>query len=524
MPFTEEQFKPLIKTMDSKGNVVELFLQAANLYPNRKAIVYKKEAISFAELENQMKSTALKFREGGVQKGDRVLMLIPMSIDLYRNFLALLSIGATVVFMDEWVGLKRLEECCRLTNCKAMVCNTKGILLRIISAPLRHIPLRFTGAFAGVPTNDSDFELTKMEAEDSALITFTTGSTGLPKAAIRTHPLLFHQFEELKKIINPRAGDVDMPVLPIVLLINLAAGITSVIANFNAAKKSTLKPVLIAEQIKTYKINSISCSPYFLKELSKFSFADEFALSEVKKIATGGAPVFPTDAQQFIESFPNADIRIIYGSTEAEPISSLRAEEICNRTDIKTGLVVGHPVKEITVKILSVTSEALPAISEEQLAQKILAQGEIGEIIVKGKHVLKDYYNSPEALRYNKIFVNGECWHRTGDSGFFNSDGLLFLTGRCSMLIHTATGIISPFTYERFFGELENVETGTVLKVNNKITGVVESKKGINKAATISAIKKSDPRIIDIVFLKKIPRDNRHHSKIDYEKLKEIVR
>ncbi|NJM17110.1 MAG: hypothetical protein HC896_18550 [Bacteroidales bacterium] len=78
--------------------------------------------------------------------------------------------------------------------------------------------------------------MSNVEPHATALITFTTGSTGTPKAADRSHAFLKEQFNALLDEIKPSANDVDMPVLPIVLFVNLGVGCTSVIADFNVAE------------------------------------------------------------------------------------------------------------------------------------------------------------------------------------------------------------------------------------------------------------------------------------------------
>src|ERR1700747_541143 len=95
-------------------NIVELFFTAAQKHPERIAIIYKNREITFNELAEQVKNTACYFRNEGIEKGDRVLVFVPMNIDLYRIVLALFSIGATAVFLDEWVNKKRMEECCKV--------------------------------------------------------------------------------------------------------------------------------------------------------------------------------------------------------------------------------------------------------------------------------------------------------------------------------------------------------------------------------------------------------------------------
>ncbi|MBK8643534.1 MAG: AMP-binding protein [Saprospiraceae bacterium] len=240
-----------------------------------------------------------------------------------------------------------------------------------------------------------------------------------------------------------------------------------------------------------------------------------------KKIFTGGAPVFPSEAALYNKAFPEAKVEIVYGSTEAEPISSITANELMNESGnfLKTGLKVGIPYRKSQVKIIKIINEAILCTNEKEFNDIILPLGSIGEIIVCGPHVLKEYFNNDVALKQNKIFFKDTCWHRTGDSGYMDEKNQIFLTGRCSTLIYYKNRIIAPFIYEKYFSSLEEIEMGTVLQLNNKLLAIIELKAKAKKKAIVEQIRSVDIDFDEIKFISKMPRDPRHFSKIDYEKI-----
>ncbi|HET6992904.1 MAG TPA: AMP-binding protein, partial [Bacteroidia bacterium] len=443
-------------------NIVDLFFEAAERNPQKTAIVYKDRKISFGEFRNQVTDTAAYFLKKGIRKGDRVLIFVPMSFDLYRIVLALFRIGATAVFLDEWVSKKRMEECCKVAQCKAFIGIFKIRFLSFLSSELRKIPVHL-GVNYPSPASGENFPSTSKD--DTALITFTTGSTGIPKAAKRTHGFLQVQFNALIEKIEPKEDDIDMPVLPIVLLINLGTGTTSVIAEFKASKPDSLQPEKIIKQIKLNSVNRIIASPFFVREISKHVLENKISIPQLKKIFTGGAPVFPGEATIYNKAFPDAKVQVVYGSTEAEPISSIDVKELVESSDkiLEEGLNVGKPDKSASIKIIKITEENIFLGSEEELRLLEVPENTIGEIIVSGDHVLREYFNNPEGLKRNKIFIGEKCWHRTGDSGYLGKNGNLFLTGRCATLINQDGKIIAPFIYENFFQTIHGVEMGTVL-------------------------------------------------------------
>ncbi|WP_171037843.1 AMP-binding protein [Dyadobacter luticola] len=496
-------------------NIVDLLEKAAQKTPDKTALIYKNKKVTFGEFAASIDQTAAYFLKKGIQKGDRVMVFVPMSDDLYRIVLALFKIGAVAVFLDEWVSLKRLNVCCKLAHCKAFISTTKGRILAWFVPGLRQIPLHLGVDF---DKNLVAANLPKTLENDIALITFTTGSTGNPKAAIRTHGLLREQFLALQPILEFDPADICMPALPIVLLLNLGAGVTSVIPDFNARKPGSLKSENIIDQIETHAVTSIIASPFFVKEISKHLSKKHLTLPHIQKIFTGGAPVFPSEATLYRNAFPDTNIQIVYGSTEAEPISSVDADVLIENQDEK-GLLVGMPEPAATVKIIQIR-ENLEISTQKELEGIEVTQGEIGEIIVSGKHVLRAYLHNEEALKRNKIFIGETCWHRTGDSGYFGPDGNLYLTGRCNTLIFNQNEIVSPFMYENYFQTLEGIEMGTILMLAGKITAIIELKNSRFHDNVKQTLEKEFEKIL---FIKKIPRDPRHNSKIDYERLRRLA-
>ncbi len=250
--------------------------------------------------------------------------------------------------------------------------------------------------------------------DGTALITFTTGSTGIPKAAKRTHEFLYYQFSVLIGKIQPGEDDIDMPVLPIVLLINLGTGTTSVIANFKASKPNSLNPKKILKQIKEHLVNRITASPFMAKEISKYIISHKLCVQNIRNIVTVEHLYFQMKQRYIIKAFPNAKVEIVYGSTKAEAISSINAKElISKKNNIQAkGLMVGKVDKNVEVKIIKIIDNNIYVNSDQELLSIELRLKKIGEIIVSGDHVLREYFNNVEALYRNKIFIRDKCWHR----------------------------------------------------------------------------------------------------------------
>ncbi len=496
-----------------KKNIVEIFFDAAKKYPGNTAMVYKNKQISYKDLELQVQSTAHYFKTKGIKKGDKILVFVPMSIQLYSTVLALFSIGAIVVFVDEWSNRSRLEKAIQVVDIDTIIAPRKFILLAYVFPGFRKIKRKLV-----VPNKvkhaKHDFE--SVDKNDTALITFTTGSTGIPKAANRTHQFLWEQFRILKDEINAQKEDNCLITLPIVLLSILGTGATGYIAVFNQKKPEKLDSRKQAEFAKQHNITLLIASPYYIEKLAE----SKINISTLKRILTGGAPVFPRSAKIIQDAFPNSENLIAYGSTEAEPISTLNMKRlISDHSDLVSGLCVGEIHEDVKLKIIKISPDP---IEIEGSWHKWEIENEIGEIVVTGPHVLDQYYNSEKAFKENKITFEKEIWHRTGDSGYLKNN-MLFLHGRSSQLITKEDVYISPFIIENQLIEIDGIKIGTIIEKDNNLVLCLEANEQVDKEDILNRIATDNIPYDRVEWLNIIPRDPRHYSKIEYSKLKNLI-
>jgi olefin beta-lactone synthetase len=501
-------------------NITFHFFNSAKSYPDKIAIRDGLRSCTYGELSQDVLRTITHYHNSGIRKGDRVFVFEPMGIDLYRCVLALFGMGATAVFIDEWAKTDRLVTCSEMAQCKALIGRTKVRILSWFFSSFRKIPVYLHPSSMA---QEATPILDKLNDDHPALITFTTGSTGVPKAAIRTHGLLQAQFEALQHETQPRPHDICLTTLPIVLLLNLGIGCTSIISRFNSKKPLQMKPEEVITLLSKEKVNRLIASPYFIEIISKQLIKVNQRLTELTNIFTGGAPVFTSDAQLFTKAFPNSQIQLVYGSTEAEPISLISAELLGTAQQSEEGLPVGKISDYTQCKIIKITTSPIVCNDQISLSQWEVNSGEIGEIIVSGPHVLRNYLGNPEAENQNKILIEDQCWHRTGDSGYKGEDGNLYLTGRCESLIYLDKTLVSPFLYEQAFKNMAGINIGTILLLEGTLTAIIEPVKNNPLDQLTIQIKGEFPKIKKVIFLDKIPRDPRHFSKIDYGSIRSLI-
>jgi acyl-CoA synthetase (AMP-forming)/AMP-acid ligase II len=134
-------------------------------------------------------------------------------------------------------------------------------------------------------------------------------------------------------------ADVDLSTLPIFVLHNLAVGMTSVIPDFDPRHPEAINPQTMLAELNKYRITSTVGSPVFYEKLANYCLAHAVKPQMLERIFLGGAPVFPRLAKKLMQAFPETAVEIVYGSTEAEPISSILAQDLL-KTETSNGLSV----------------------------------------------------------------------------------------------------------------------------------------------------------------------------------------
>ena len=510
--------------MEPQNLLLQPLLDWAARTPERAAIVHCGHAISYGELARRVAARAAALRRHGIGRGDRVLVFVPMSIPLYEILLALFSVGAVAVFIDAWAGARRIDHAAALAECKGFVGIPKAFLLLLASRALRRIPVKLLPSF-GHREVGSSAEPLPSGPDDPALITFTTGSTGEPKAALRTVGFLLEQLRVLRTELGVEEGDVDLATLPVFVLANLACGTTTLLPDFNPARPADYDPVRIRAEAAALGVTTTSGSPAFYERLLEVLPADTPAIPGLRRLHVGGAAVWPDFAARLRAAFQGAAVRALYGSTEAEPIACIDAAELAACRDLSGGLPAGTPSPYLRLAIIPIGTpppdRELTAPEWDALA---VPEGAPGELCVAGPHVLKTYFRNDAALRENKIRVGGEIWHRTGDAARL-ADGRLFLLGRASRAFRDADGTWRfPMLIEARLRTIPGVAAGTVLRLSDgRLAAAIEPDGTVPASNLPAAVAAAEIPHDFVRILPSLPRDPRHRSKIDYGALAETL-
>jgi acyl-CoA synthetase (AMP-forming)/AMP-acid ligase II len=304
----------------------------------------------------------------------------------------------------------------------------------------------------------SRFDGPEVADDDTAAILFTSGSTGIAKGAVYTHGIFAAQVEMLKATYGIEPGEIDLCTFPLFALFGPALGMTCVIPDMDPSRPARIDPRKAIAQIEQFGVTNLFGSPAVIRRLGELP--EPTRLSTVRRVISAGAPASARDLERFTRLLPEGvQVFTPYGATEALPVANIGSREILDETRHLTeqgkGVCIGRPVAGIQVYVIPISDEPVPEWDESLC----LPAGEIGEFVVRGPVVTREYLNRPEATRLAKFRDprTGDVLHRMGDVGYFDDRGRLWFCGRKSHRVVTPWGTLFTDMVEPVFNSLRGL-------------------------------------------------------------------
>ncbi len=518
-------------------NVATLLQLQARARPDAPALVDRRRGrervTTYRELEDAAARAATMLARSGLRRGDTILVLQPMSAELYVAFLAIFRLGLVAMVLDPSAGRGHIERCCALARPRGLIACAKAHVLRLAVPSVRRIPHCFvTGpwlpgaarwsAAASLPPQAT---IEPAEHDTPALITFTSGSTGQAKGTVRTHGMLLAQHEALARNLGAAPGDISLMTMPVFVLAELASGATCLIPNVDLRYPGRAHAAPLIALLLKHGTTRIGASPALWERLIEYCGEHRISLPRVRAAFAGGGPVLPNVLAGMQAITPNGRAIAVYGSTEAEPISTVSCADM-SAQDIAAvyagkGLPAGCPVPEIALRILPDTwGRPISAYTAAAFADRCLPPLGIGEIVVSGRHVLPGYLHGM-GDEETKFRVEGVVWHRTGDAGYLDGTGRLWLAGRCAARIQDTRGTLDPFTVECAVARMPGVHRCALVSHLDRRILVIEPRLHA-RAPESDTIVRCVPwaHVDDVRIVRTLPVDRRHNAKVDYPALR----
>lgn len=489
---------------------------------------------TFAEMDRDACATAAYLAAKGIERGTRTLVMVKPGLDLIRVIFAFFKIGAIPVVIDPGMGLSHFLRSVGHTRPRAVV----GIPLAVV---LSHL---FRRAFASVRVRVSvgrgfegrlprnvGFTPVETRADETAAILFTSGSTGAPKGVCYEHGMFDAQVRLIGGRFGIEPGEVDLPMLPIFALFNPAFGMTTVVPEMNPSRPASVDPARIVRAIRQNGVTNSFGSPVLWAKICRYCEDKGIRLPSLRRVLMAGAAVPPQLMERFGPVMPNGEIFSPYGATESLPVSAISATEVLGgiraKTEAGAGTCLGRLFPGMTARIVEPVSPPPRRVEDA----RVLETGNIGEIIVTGPVVTREYDRLPEATVAAKLTdAEGRVWHRMGDLGYFDDEGRLWFCGRLAERVMTADGPLHTDCCEAIFNTHPKVCRSALLGFGppgrQTPAIAVEPEQGAfplgKKAATsfqreLRACAEAHPHTSAIrrfFFVKRFPVDVRHNAKI----------
>jgi len=429
--------------------VKELFLSSVNNFKDRTAVVEDDKRVTYGELGQMVEIFSSFLVSAGVKKGDPVSVLLSNSIEFITAFFSITNIGAVAVPIN--TSYKKEEISYYVKHSSSNLILTQYSLAHIAEELSSEIDCSFAVVKGeSVEWNtDSAFSESPLEisvgSEDEAIYLYSTGSTGKPKRVSRTHRNLLALADNHTETVGWTKEDRILFAIPIshtygfgnfISSIKIGASIY-VLGDFNRNK--------VLDLLERESITIFPAVPVMLDVLAKTYLPEPKDLSPLKLVISAGAPLPERTFQSFHDTF-GIYPRQLYGSSETGVISINLGNDI-----EKTYNSVGRHVENVTVEIRDESGG-------------VLGVDEVGEIAVKSPSMTRTgYFGLPEET--DAVYKEG--YYLTGDLGWIDEKGYIYIVGRKKLFINISGNKVDPVEVENILLEHESIIEAAVLGITD---------------------------------------------------------
>ncbi|MER5254496.1 long-chain fatty acid--CoA ligase [Streptomyces sp. NPDC002855] len=397
-------------------SLAAILAEPARRHPDRTALVEGELRLSFGELWEQARTQAAALGGLGVGPGDRVALMAPNTAEFPRAYYAILAAGGVVVPVHLLLSAEEVEHVLRDSGATLLLCHPAQAETGKAAAAATGVRMLTLGADGELDTLAHAAQpLTSYvtrEADDPAVVYYTSGTTGVPKGAVLSHlNLVMNATVCAFDAHDVRGDDVALGALPLfhafgqTVSMNATwrAGATLVLLpRFDAARAIAL---MAAEGVNTFH----GVPTMYVNLVAAAATAAE--LPALRLAISGGASLPVAVLERFEAAF-GVPVYEGYGLSETSPTASVNQPVFGTRAGS-----IGHPLWGVDVEI---------ARADVEGRIELLPTGELGEVVIRGHNVFSGYLGRPEATA--EAVVDG--WFRTGDLGTKDADGFLAIVDR----------------------------------------------------------------------------------------------
>jgi long-chain acyl-CoA synthetase len=457
-------------------NLATMLRESATAHPDKPLVHINDLSFSYAQVDEISGRVATSLLALGLEPGDKVAVQLPNLPQFLFTYFGILKAGLTMVPLNPL--LRAPEVTYHLTDSDAKVLVTfemfadeafkgaqqvDGVTTYVVNMPGNDSRPEGTKHYDELYFADDTRELHPTMADDTAVLLYTSGTTGKPKGAELTHFQLYMNCTVAGELFEFREDDIGLAVLPLFHVFGLSS-VLNVTTRYGGTMvlvpRFEMEPVLDAIEKHGCTIFSGVPTMYFALLNADTSGRD---LASLRVGVSGGAPIPGEVIRAFEEKFPNCVILEGYGLSESASTTTfnINAEQ-------RKVMSIGKPIWGVEVRVVDESDKELPTGEEH-----------VGEIVIRGHNIMKGYYKKPDETA--EAFKNG--WFHTGDLGYRDEDGYLFIVDRKKDLIIRGGYNVYPREIEEVLYAHESVSEAAVIgkpddKLGEEVVAIVALREG----------------------------------------------
>jgi len=451
--------------------VHQLLEASATSAPNRIALVCGERRMTYRELDVAANRLAHALCQAGLERGDRVAILLENCAEAVIAIFAALKAGGTFIAIHPGTKPERLArlladaEPAALVTDHARGSQAADVLvaqgsLRILvwaddcPAPIESVAR--TLSYGDLSNYPAERPLPRAIDVDLAALIYTSGTTGDPKGVMCTHANMIAATASVNAYLENTADDVILNLLPLAF----SYGLYQILIGFQVGARVVLEkgfgfPAQTMELLEREGITALPGVPTLFAILLQFPSLLRRDLPALRYITNAAGPLPASHLDEIRAAFPRAQFISMYGQTECKRISYLPPAELDRRPQS-----VGVAIPNSEAYIVDEAGQRLPP-------------NQVGELVVRGAHVMRGYWRAPEltAKRFRPGPISGETVLYTGDLFRMDEEGFLYFVSRTDDIIKTRGEKVAPAEVESVACQLDGVAEAAVVGVPDSILG-----------------------------------------------------
>jgi len=470
-------------------NTTDFLSIATSICPDKVAIVFEGKRYTFSQLNERVNRLANALSNLGVSKGDRVAILQVNCNQHVETCFAVAKLGAIYIPLNFRVKGGELTYMLNSSEANTLFVGERYIDLinsispnlasvhHFISLEKKHDGMLYYDDMISSPAEEVT---TDIGDDDTTILLYTAGTTGLPKGVMLSHNSFAVYVLENVTPADPELEEGNILTVPLYHVAGIQAMMAAIYGGRTLVMEPQFEPAGWMKLVEAEKVNRAMIVPTMLKQLMEHPDFGKYDLSSLQVITYGAAPMPLEVIKRALDLFPGVSFINAFGQTEtASTITTLGPEDHVisgseeeKEKKLKRLSSIGRPMADVEMKIVDEEGHELPI-------------DQVGEILAKGPRVMTGYWKDQEKTEKT---IDKDGWVHTGDMGYRDEDGYFFLAGRTTDMIIRGGENISPEEVEIVLHSHPKIEDVAVIGVPDEEWGeqpraIVVLKRGETAAA-----------------------------------------